>query len=215
MRAARSRTARVRRALNFGLDRFGIIEAIFSGQANPAPGFIVEGNLGYDPDTMQPFPYDPERASELLAEAGYPDGFEITMGCPADGYININEVCQAIASNLGEIGVDVEVDFQTTNSFWSEPNYAVTGPMYVDSWSSEFGEAYPRLEGALMPGNYYNTWEDEEIASLIQEIEQRGGPRGPRRAVPGDARPHARGSPVHLPLPARHLRGRERGRGGL
>jgi peptide/nickel transport system substrate-binding protein len=164
--------ARVRRALNFGLDRFGIIEAIFSGQANPAPGFVVEGNLGYDADQMEPFPYDPERAQELLAEAGYPDGFEITMGCPADGYININEVCQAIASNLGQIGVDVEVDFQTTNSFWSEPNYAVTGPMYVDSWSSEFGEAYPRLEGALMPGNYYNTWVDERLEALVHDIER-------------------------------------------
>ncbi|MDR9392368.1 MAG: ABC transporter substrate-binding protein [Trueperaceae bacterium] len=163
---------RVRQALNFGLDRFGINQAIFSGQANAAPGFVVEGNLGYDADAMQPFPYDPDRARELLAEAGYEDGFEITMGCPADGYVNINEVCQAIASSLGQIGVDVEVDFQTTNAYWSEPNYAVTGPMYVDSWSSEFGEAIPRLDGALTPGNYYNTWEDERIADLIQEIQR-------------------------------------------
>jgi peptide/nickel transport system substrate-binding protein len=162
----------VRLALNYGLDRFGIIQAIFSGQANPAPGFVVEGNLGYDEETMQPYPYNPERARDLLAEAGYPDGFEISMGCPADGYININEVCQAIASSLGQIGVDVEVDFQTTNAYWSEPRYAVTGPMYVDSWSSEFGEALPRLEGALTPGNYYNTWEDPRMAELIQEIEQ-------------------------------------------
>ncbi|MEX2502026.1 MAG: ABC transporter substrate-binding protein [Trueperaceae bacterium] len=164
--------ARVRQALNYGLDRFGINEAIFSGQANAAPGFIVEGNLGYDADTMQPFPYDPERAVELLEEAGYPDGFEIVMGCPADGYININEVCQAISSSLAGIGVEVDVDFQTTNTFWSEPRYAVTGPMYVDSWSSEVGEALPRLEGALTPGNYYNTWEDERIADLILQIEQ-------------------------------------------
>ena len=163
---------RVRLALNYGLDRFGINQAIFSGQANAAPGFVVEGNLGYDADTMQPFPYDPDRARALLAEAGYPDGFEISMGCPADGYVNINEVCQAIASSLGQIGVDVEVDFQTTNAYWSEPNYAVTGPMYVDSWSSEFGEAIPRLDGALTPGNYYNTWEDERIANLIQEIQR-------------------------------------------
>ena len=163
--------ARVRQALNYGLDRFGINQAIFSGQANAAPGFIVEGNLGYDPELMEPFPYDPERARELLDEAGYPDGFEIGMGCPADGYININEVCQAIAASLSGIGVDVTVDFQTTNAYWSEPQYAVTGPMYVDSWSSEFGEALPRLDGALTPGNYYTTWEDEKFATLIEEIE--------------------------------------------
>lgn len=163
---------RVRRALNYGTDRFGIIAAIFSGQAEPLASFIVQGNLGYDEEMMQPYPYDPERAMELLAEAGYPDGFEIAMGCPADGYVNINEVCLALQRSLSDIGVEVNVDFRTTNSFWSEPNYAVTGPMYVDSWSSEIGEALPRLQGALIPGNYYNTWEDRRFADLIADIEE-------------------------------------------
>ncbi|MEX2540808.1 MAG: ABC transporter substrate-binding protein [Trueperaceae bacterium] len=163
---------RVRQALNYGTDRFGIIAAIFSGQAEPLASFIVQGNLGYDAEMMQPYPYDPERAMELLAEAGYPDGFQIAMGCPADGYVNINEVCLALQRSLAQIGVEVNVDFRTTNSFWSEPNYGVTGPMYVDSWSSEIGEALPRLQGALIPGNYYNTWEDERFADLIAEIEE-------------------------------------------
>ena len=163
---------RVRLALNYGLDRYGIIHAIFSGQAEPLAGFVVEGNLGYDAELMQPFPYDPERAVELLTEAGYPDGFAIAMSCPADGYVNINEVCLAVQRSLADIGVDLTVDFRTTNSFWSEPQYAVTGPMYVDSWSSEVGEALPRLQGALLPGNYYTTWHDDEIESLIHDIEQ-------------------------------------------
>lgn len=164
--------ARVRQALNLGVDRFGINEAIFSGFANAAPGFVLEGNLGFDESTMAPFPYDPQRAQELLTEAGYEDGFDITMGCPADGYVNINEVCQAVAQSLGGIGVNVEVDYQTTNTYWSEPQYAVTGPMYVDSWSSEVGEALPRLQGALIPGNYYTTWNDAKFESIINEIDQ-------------------------------------------
>ena len=162
----------VRLALNYGLDRYGVIQAIFGGQAEPLASFIVEGNLGYDADLMEPFPYDPERARELLAEAGYADGFEISMSCPADGYVNINEVCLAIQRSLAEIGVEVAVDFRTTNSFWSEPQYAVTGPMYVDSWSSEIGEALPRLQGALLPGNYYTTWHDDELEALTHAIEQ-------------------------------------------
>lgn len=164
--------SRVRLALNYGLDRYGIIQAIFSGQAEPLASFIVEGNLGYNAETMQPYPYDPERAIELLTEAGYPDGFAISMSCPADGYVNINEVCLAIQRSLADIGVELNVDFRTTNSFWSQPQYGVTGPMYVDSWSSEIGEALPRLQGALLPGNYYTTWEDEKFSGLIHEIEQ-------------------------------------------
>jgi peptide/nickel transport system substrate-binding protein len=164
------------------VDRFGINEAIFSGFANAAPGFVLEGNLGFDETTMAPFPYDPQRAQELLAEAGYDGGFDITMGCPADGYVNINEVCQAVAQSLGGIGVNVEVDYQTTNTYWSEPQYAVTGPMYVDSWSSEVGEALPRLQGALIPGNYYTTWNDAKFESIINEIDQTVD-RGARAAL--------------------------------
>jgi peptide/nickel transport system substrate-binding protein len=162
--------ARVRRALNLGTDRFGIVRAIFDGFANVAPSFVLEGNLGFDPEAMTPFPYDPDAARVLLAEAGYPDGFEIVMGCPADGYVNINEVCQAVAQSLAAIGVDVDIDFQTTNAYWSEPQYAVTGPMYVDSWSSDVGEALPRLQGALVPGAYYTGWEDAGFAALVDAI---------------------------------------------
>jgi peptide/nickel transport system substrate-binding protein len=163
---------RVRQALNYGSDRFGIINAVFAGQAEPIPGFVIQGNLGYDAEAMPPFPYDPERAMELLAEAGYPDGFEISMGCPADGYVNINEVCLALQRSLGAIGVEVNVEFRTTNSFWSEAEYGSVGAMFVDSWSSTIGEALPRLDGALMPGNYYAAWHDERFAERIREIER-------------------------------------------
>jgi peptide/nickel transport system substrate-binding protein len=162
--------ARVRQALNYGSDRFGIIAAIFAGQAEAIPGFVIQGNLGYDAEAMPPFPYDPERARELLTEAGYPDGFEISMGCPADGYVNINEVCLALQRTLAEIGVEVNVEFRTTNSFWSQEQYGAVGAMFVDSWSSTIGEALPRLDGALMPGNYYAAWEDERFERLIDEI---------------------------------------------
>ena len=163
---------RVRQALNYATNRPGIVQAIFAGQANEIAGFVVEGNLGYDPELMQPYPYDLERARELLAEAGYPDGFDIAMGCPADGYININEVCLAIQRSLAQVGVEVRVEFMTTNRYWGEPRYGGVGAMYVDSWSSEIGEALPRLQGALLPGNYYNTWEDAELEALIREIER-------------------------------------------
>lgn len=161
---------RVRQALNYGSDRFGIINAIFAGEAQPIPGFVIQGNLGYDAERMAPFDYDPERARALLAEAGYPNGFSISMGCPADGYVNINEVCLALQRTLARIGVEVNVEFRTTNSFWSEPQYGSVGAMFVDSWSSTIGEALPRLTGALVPGNYYTAWEDPAMAALIAEI---------------------------------------------
>jgi peptide/nickel transport system substrate-binding protein len=160
---------KVRQAFNYAVNTQGIVDAIFSGQANTIAGFVVASNLGYD-DSVQPYPYDPEKAKALLAEAGYGDGFQISMGCPADGYVNINEVCLAIQRDLGAIGVEVNLEFKTTNTFWSEDRYGAVGPMYVDSWSSEIGEALPRLQGAMIPGNTYNTWEDAEMTAMIEKI---------------------------------------------
>ena len=160
----------VRQALNYAVNREGIIRGIFSGAGSLVTGFVMPTNLGFD-DSIEPYPYDPEKARELLAEAGYGDGFEISMGCPTDAYLNINEVCLAIQRDLAQVGIETSVEFRTSNSYWSEPQYGNVGPMYVDSWSTNLGEAINRLTGALIPGNYYTGWEDETLASLIAQIE--------------------------------------------
>lgn len=162
--------ARVRQALNYAVNRPGIINGIFGGEASLISGFTIPGNLGFDQVAVEPFPYDPDMARELLAEAGYADGFEIGLGCPTDAYTNINEVCLAVQRDLAAIGVEVALEFRTSSTFWAEPGYGTVGPMYVDSWSSGVAEALPRLQGALLPGNYYNTWEDETIVDYITRI---------------------------------------------
>lgn len=159
----------VRQAMNYAVDRPGIVAALFSGQGQVISGFIIPSNLGHDP-AVEPYPHDPERARELLAEAGYADGFAIGMGCPVDAYTNINEVCLSVQRDLGAIGIDVDLEFKTTNAYWSEAHYATTGPMYVDSWSSPNGEAYWRLEGSLTPGYYYSTWTDPDIVDYLDRI---------------------------------------------
>lgn len=159
----------VRQALNYAVNRPGIIQGIFAGEAALISGFTVSTNLGYDP-SIEPYPYDPDRARELLSEAGFPDGFEISMGCPTDAYPSINEVCLAIQRDLSAVGVEVSLEFRTSNTFWGQPQYGAVGPMVVDSWSSAVGEALPRLQGALIPGNYYTVWEDDIIVDYITRI---------------------------------------------
>lgn len=159
----------VRRALNHAVNRPGIIQGIFGGEAELISGFTVSTNLGYDP-SIEPFTYDPALARELLAEAGFPDGFEISMGCPTDAYPSINEVCLAIQRDLSAVGVEVSLEFRTSNTYWGQPQYAAVGPMFVDSWSSAVGEALPRLQGALTPGAYYTAWEDDVIVDFINRI---------------------------------------------
>lgn len=160
---------RVRQALNYAVDTEGIIAAIFGGAATQTAGFVSPSNLGFD-ESLQPYAYDPDLARELLAEAGFAEGFEIAMGCPSDAYLNINEVCLAIQSNLEDVGVSVNLEIVSTNTFWSEPQYGAVGPIFVDSWSVTVGEALERLTGALTPGAYYNNWVDEELVDRIDTI---------------------------------------------
>lgn len=161
----------VRQALNHAVNRPGIVEGIFAGEAVEISGFTVSTNLGFDPE-IEPYAYDPELAMEMLAEAGFADGFEISMGCPTDAYPSINDVCLAIQRDLSAVGVEVSLEFKTSNTYWNEPQYGAVGPMYVDSWSSAVGEALPRLQGAMTPGAQYNGWEDDTVVELIDQIGQ-------------------------------------------
>lgn len=160
---------KVRQALNYAVNRPGIVQAFFNGEAELVAGFTISSNLGYD-DSIAPYPYDVAKAKELMAEAGYADGFALTMGCPADYYPSGNEVCLQVGRDLAQVGVNVDVEYLTSSTFWSEPNYGATGPIFLDSWSSSVGEALPRLEGAMTPGATYNAWEDATIVDYVERI---------------------------------------------
>ncbi len=161
--------AKVRQAMNYAVDVDAIIDALFDGFAKPAIGFINTGELGYD--NAEPFGYDPEKAHELLTEAGYPDGFSIDMACPSGAYTHYEEVCAAIVGYLGDVGIDVTLEIMESGHFWDLEGGKELPPLFGDSWSSVGGESYQRLQGAL--GGWdagWSCWSDEEIDRLLLEI---------------------------------------------
>jgi len=98
---------RVRQAVNYGVNRGLINDALFNGRGILSAGPISPRTFGADL-SLEPYPYDPEKARELLAEAGYPDGFETTLSYPTN-MTQINEQAQAIAADLEQIGVRAEI----------------------------------------------------------------------------------------------------------
>ncbi len=161
--------AKVRQAMNYAVDVDSIIDAIFDGFAEPASGFVASGELGYG--AVEPFGYDPEKAKELLAEAGYPDGFEMDMACPSGAYSHFEEVCEAVAGYLGEVGIKINLEFMESGQYWDLEAEKQLPPLFGDSWSAVGGEAYRRLKGAL--GGWdasYSAWSDPEIDRLLEEI---------------------------------------------
>jgi peptide/nickel transport system substrate-binding protein len=106
--------------------------AVAAGELLPVPLF------GTSPD-MKPVAYDPEGAKKLLAEAGYPNGFEVTLGTPNDRYINDEKVAQAAAQMLARIGIKTNVDASTASTFFSRRNkYEYS--LYLAGWGADSGE---------------------------------------------------------------------------
>jgi peptide/nickel transport system substrate-binding protein len=101
---------RVRRGLNYAIDVDTIIKSLFQGHAyGRDKGLILEGLEGYQGDAVKPFSYDPQRAKQLFAEAGYPDGFTIDLSYPIGRYLLDKEAAAAIAGQLEKVGVKVNL----------------------------------------------------------------------------------------------------------
>lgn len=165
----------VRQAMNYAVDRQAIVDGLFNGNARLSTGFVTPSNLGFD-ESLAPYPYDPEMAKQLLGEAGFADGFSIGMSCPVGAYTSFEDVCQAIANYLGEVGITMdggEVEFLESGVYWDREAAKELPPLFGDSWSASVGEALPRLTGALDGFDAsYSSWSDPEIDSLLRQIEQ-------------------------------------------
>jgi peptide/nickel transport system substrate-binding protein len=100
---------RVRQALSKAVNRAAIAERVMDGLALPASTVVSPSVLGHDP-AVKPEHYDPEGAKKLLAEAGYPNGFTMTLATPNNRYINDEQVAQACAQMFSRIGIVTKVD---------------------------------------------------------------------------------------------------------
>jgi peptide/nickel transport system substrate-binding protein len=124
---------RVRMAMYQAIDEDLIIQKIMRGSATLADGYIVKGVAGFNADQKR-FPYNPDAARALLAEAGYPDGFEVGFDCPNDRYVNDAQICQAIVAMWARIGVRAKLLAQTKSLFFTKTLKRDTST-YMLGWS--------------------------------------------------------------------------------
>ncbi|MGY8669091.1 ABC transporter substrate-binding protein [Bradyrhizobium sp. UFLA05-109] len=98
----------VRRALSLSINRPALVDRIMDGQGVPAGQLVPEGYFGYDP-SIKVDPYDPNKARELLAKAGYPNGFSLTFHASNDRYPNDSRIAQAIGQFFSRVGIKTAV----------------------------------------------------------------------------------------------------------
>ncbi len=125
---------RVRKALYQAIDVDNIKNKLMNGQASPT-GAVVPSPLGdfNDPEIEQRLPYDVAAARKLMAEAGYPDGFEVTLDCPNNRYINDERICIALASMWAQLKVKVKVNAMPKSTYFPKTEKLDTS-MYMLGW---------------------------------------------------------------------------------
>jgi len=110
----------VRQALYQAIDIEAIKSKVMRGQSAPAGIITFPGVTGYTAALDKRLPYDVDAAKQLLADAGYPDGFEVELRCPNDRYVNDEAICTAVVGMLGKIGVKVNLFAQTKSKHFQE-----------------------------------------------------------------------------------------------
>ena len=170
--------AKVRNALSIAIDRQGIVDTLLQGYGSPA----VLWDFGRYEETWLPaemrWEYNPERARELLAEAGYPDGFNITLTPALRGAPVEVEACEAIASMWGEIGLDVKferVPFTTLRPSLIARKYQGS-TCHAGGIRLEPGQGFSGMLSQLHHEAIWNrgvehAWLDEKVSQHMAEVD--------------------------------------------
>ena len=170
---------RVRRAFYQAIDIQAIRDKIMRGASTPSNLMIAPQINGYNPVLNVRLPYDVAKAKALLAEAGYPDGFEVTMDCPNDRYVNDERICQAVASMLAKIGVKIDLLAQTKSKYFAKvlAQNGYDTSFFLLGWTPTTFDAHNAIsslmvcrvdgKGSFNLGGYCNK-RVSELADLIQ-----------------------------------------------
>jgi peptide/nickel transport system substrate-binding protein len=162
---------RVRKAMNMAVDVKAIVRAIMRGQAVPAGNIIPPGAHGYDEALDTHLPFDRDGAKALLAEAGYPDGFDVRLDCPNDRYINDEAICQAVVGMLARVGVKVTLDLKPRTLHFPKIQNAKTD-FYMLGWLPDTYDAHNSLVMLATPASPWNRtgFADAHMLELIKDI---------------------------------------------
>jgi peptide/nickel transport system substrate-binding protein len=171
---------RVRRAISKAINRPAIAERVMEGQAIPSGQLVSEKLFGHNP-ALKPEVYDPEGAKKLLAEAGYPNGFNITVHGPAGRYVNDEKIVQAVAQMLSRVGITAKVETAPMGPYSGRASKQEFS-FHMVGWGASTGEASSPLRsllatfnrdkglGAVNWGRYTNPKVDYLIEQALQQV---------------------------------------------
>lgn len=175
------RDPRVRNAIVYAINNEGIVEKIMKGFGTAAAQQSPKGYLGHNPDLTPRF--DLEKARTLMKEAGYEDGFSVTMMAPNNRYVNDDKIAQAAAAMLAKIKIKVDLKTMPKAQYWPKFDERAADIMMI-GWHSDTEDSSNFTEFLLMTpdentgygqynsGNYSNARVDQLIVASQKETDK-------------------------------------------
>jgi len=202
---------RVRQAFYQAIDIEGIKKTVMRGSATPSANMVAPGINGFQAD-LKRLPYDVEVAKKLLADAGYGQGFELTMNCPNDRYVNDSRICQTVAANLSRIGIKINLQAETKSLYFAKINRRDTS-FYMLGWTPSTYDAHQAFNSLIAcidekdsgPGHFnLGSYCNPEVDALIKKIQVEKNPEQRDAMIRKVAELHAE-DVGHLPLHQQYL----------
>ena len=169
---------RVRKAMHMAINVNAIQNKVMRGLSMPANVIVPPGINGYPQDLDKARPdYNPKAAKKLLAEAGYPDGFEVTLDCPNNRYINDEKIAQAVVGMLGKIGIRINLSSQSKTLHMPKITERRTD-FYMLGWGYSYPDAHNNFIYLLDSKSNWNGGHisipkvDELIAGMAKEMDK-------------------------------------------
>lgn len=161
---------RVRQALNFAIDRTAITQAVYGEFATPNEQPTAPGFDGYDKSLEGTYAYDPDHARDLLAEAGFGDGFTIPVNYGAFDP-DTTKLVQAVQAQLAEVGVTLELKAAQNFGEWVDDLVSGKYPVTILSPGAA-GATYYSAQAAFLPGGLLNIFqaEDPDLTAAYNEL---------------------------------------------
>jgi len=197
---------RVREAVQHAIDVNAIRTQVMRGLSVPAGIMFAPQVDGYPKELDKPAKVDREKAKKLLAEAGYPQGFEVTLDCPNNRYVADEKICVAAAAMLAQVNIKVKVNAQP-RTIWSPKIQSMDTSFYMLGWGVPTFDAQYSLQSLLRTridksadGDYnLGRYSNPKVDALIDQLKTEVDPKK-RAAIAREVTQLHQADVGHIPL---------------
>ncbi|MCM3088634.1 ABC transporter substrate-binding protein [Bhargavaea ginsengi] len=188
---------KVREAIDLAIDKEAIVESLMGGAGTVTRTRVTPGNTGANESLYGTSLYDPERAKELLAEAGYADGLELTLSSPNGRYLKDKESVELMSAMLGEVGITIDLELLEWSAFNEKYQNRTFGDMFLIGYGNSMFDASLALERLTFEQaageTDYNNPETEQLletAETNMNAEERSAQYQEAQELVAEDRPH-------------------------